>query len=181
MAPFKPALMAAIIALGLAACTDNARTRETAPGATEQAPSQASRSEGAAPPAIDDGQAEAEARAFINSLFEGYATDNPVNPFDQPHRIFEPKLAAAIKAAMAEYDRTDQMPAIAGADPICACQDWGNFSHTINAVTINGDRATAKLTVSSFGTRSAREVDLLMTPDGWRVYDLDGTFRKDAM
>jgi hypothetical protein len=183
----KPVMMAALIVLGLAACSDTSSAGEQAeaqgsrPEAGAEPVRLASAAEAAATSNGDRAKDEVEARAFIDRLFTGYATDEPFDLFGEPRKVFEPQLAAAVEAAMAEFDRTGEMPDIAGADPICACQDWGDFSHTINILTINGDRAIAKLTVSNFGARSARTVELLKTAEGWRVYDLDGTFRKDAM
>lgn len=187
MQPGKPVMMAALIVLGLGACTETSSAGEQAEaqGSLPEAGTEPVRLDSAAEAAAgsnaDRAKDEAEARAFIDRLFASYTTDEPIDLFGEPRQVFEPKLAAAIATAMAEFDRTGEMPDLAGADPICACQDWGDFSHTINMVAINGDRATAKLTVSNFGTRSARMVELLKTPDGWRVYDLDGTFRHDAM
>ncbi len=187
--PFKALSMAALIALGLAACSDAGSGEAAARGAGDTIAAggdmtpaaMIDQANGGNASAADRAKVEADARTFIDRLFNGYASGDPINAFEEPREIFEPQLAAAIEGAMDEFERTEEMPDLAGADPICGCQDWGEFSHTINALTIEGDRAAAQLTVRNFGEQAARTIELIKTPGGWRVYDLDGTFRQLAL
>jgi hypothetical protein len=122
---------------------------------------------------------EKDIRAFIDSLFAPYAEDQPLDPFGNPRPIFEPQLAAALDTIGAREEETGEI--FWGADPICDCQDFGDFSHTITSIAIASDRATVKLSVSNFGETAARTIILAKTPAGWRVHDLGNDFRAEAL
>jgi hypothetical protein len=124
---------------------------------------------------------EKSARAFIDMLYGSYTRDAPLDIFGKPDGVFDPQIAAKIKALMKHDEETGDMSDVFGADPICGCQDWGNFSHTIDALTVDGDRAMAKLTVRNFGETTARTITLTRTAAGWRVYDLGDGFRASVL
>jgi hypothetical protein len=125
--------------------------------------------------------AKAEASAFIDMLYQGYARNEPLDLFGEPRKVFEPVLASAVAKTVARELESGDMPDLLSADPICGCQDWSEFSHRIDTLTVTDDRATAKLTVRNFGESAQRTIDLLKTPAGWRIYDIDGDFRAAAM
>ena len=63
------------------------------------------------------------------------------------------------------------------ADPVCGCQDYGDFKYTINSLTVDGTRAVAKVATSNFGSPDTRTLELAKTAQGWRIYNIDGGFR----
>ena len=129
----------------------------------------------------DAKSAEAEVRAYIDTLLGAYNSGNPVNYMGDPATAFEPELAAKLGALNAEGAATGSIPDALGADAICGCQDWDTVKHTIQSVTITGDRATVAATVTIFGETANRTFELLKTEAGWRVYDLDDGFRANVM
>ena len=127
----------------------------------------------------DNGEAaqQAEIKAFIDSIFAGYTPDGYGVDLNSPADYFDPELAAAIKAEQVSAAAADDIPMGLDADPFCNCQDWGEFSHTIDSITVNGSNATAKVTISNMGAKEARTISLIKAEAGWRVSDLDGGFR----
>ena len=125
----------------------------------------------------DKDASEKEVRGFVDQLYNAYNSGNPISYLNEPEIAFEPELASGLTALADEAEASGDLPPALGADPICGCQDWDNLSHEVESITIDGDRAVARLTVSNFGEPSARVLDLVKTPAGWRIYDIDGEFR----
>ncbi|MCX9147239.1 hypothetical protein [Erythrobacter sp. WG] len=145
-----------------------------APGDTAEAVA-AETPPAATSPATGD---EAAARAFVDTLFAAYANDGEPNLFLAPNESFEPELAAAITALNERTEKTGMIEASQDADPICACQDYGEVSHAIDSITFDGNRAKAVVTFTNFGTSQKRTLDLIAVPGGWRIFDIDGSYRK---
>jgi len=166
-------LTSALAGCGAAGEADRSGT----PAETPASPA-ASASVEASAPAPDTGEAEtAAARAFVDGLFAAYANDTPLDPLGEPQPVFEPELAAALTALGKEAAANGEIPDALGADPLCDCQDYGEFSHRITALTVTGTRAEAEVAISNFGAKSVRRLIMLRTPAGWRVFDIDGRFR----
>jgi hypothetical protein len=121
------------------------------------------------------------ARAFVDRLFAVYVTNEVPYIFGEPGAFFDPELARAIATLGARMEESGDMPGSFGADPVCDCQDYGDVSYRIDALGIDGLRATATVSFTNFGQTEKRRVDLLKTPEGWRVFDLGGTFRSSVM
>jgi hypothetical protein len=121
------------------------------------------------------------ARVFVDQLFAPYAADALPDLFDKPELTFEPELAAAITTLAARMEQDGDMPDSFGADPLCNCQDYGDVSYRIGAIGQINERATVMVSFSNFGQVERRRVELLRTPAGWRVFDIDGTFRSNVM
>lgn len=124
---------------------------------------------------------EPAARAFIDTLFAAYANDGEPNLFSEPDKTFEPELAAAIAQLGKRTETNGTIEASQEADPICACQDYGEVSHSIDTLQVDGTKAKAVVTFSNFGKAEKRTVDLVSTPVGWRIQDIDGTYRAAVM
>lgn len=121
---------------------------------------------------------EPAARAFIDTLFAAYAKDEEPNLFAKPTESFEPELAAAITKLDERTQTTGTIGASQDADPICNCQDYGEVSHSIDSVVIDGTKAKAVVTFTNFGKAEKRTIDLVTTAEGWRIFDIDGSYRK---
>jgi hypothetical protein len=135
-------------------------------------------------PAMPPGNATAdvvEARLFVDRLFAVYTKNGLPDIFENPGLTFDPELAQAISTLGAGMEESGELPGSFGADPVCNCQDYGDVSYRIDGVGIMGHRATATVSFSNFGQVDNRRIDLVRTPAGWRVFDLDGTFRSAVM
>lgn len=117
------------------------------------------------------GPTEAGARAFLTAIYGHYRKGSLGVPIDHPARWFEPRLAAAIAADIAESNRTGDIGKT-DADFFCDCQDFDAISAAIGPVTIAGDRATTDVTIDNGGPLTFHYT-LLWTQRGWRVFDID--------
>jgi hypothetical protein len=164
------AIVAAASALTLTACGGGAKS-----GAEAAAAASPETTASAAPAPTAD---EPAARAFVDTLFAAYAKDGEPNVFAMPAETFEPELAAAIAKLGERTEKTGTIGASQDADPICACQDYGDVSHSIDSVAIDGTKAKAVVSFTNFGTTEKRTIDLVAAPGGWRIFDIDGSYRK---
>lgn len=161
---------ASALAMALAGCGGAAKSGTEAAAA----PSPETTASAAPATAAD----EPAARAFVDTLFAAYAKDGEPNLFAKPAETFEPELAAAIAKLGERTEKTGTIGASQEADPICACQDYGDVSHSIDSVVIDGTKAKAVVSFTNFGTSEKRTIDLVSTPGGWRIFDIDGSYRK---
>jgi hypothetical protein len=164
------ASLVAASALALAGCGGGAKSGTEAAASPSPAPM------ATASTAVDTD--EPAARAFVDTLFAAYAKDGEPNLFAKPAETFEPELAAAIAKLDERTEKTGTIGASQEADPICACQDYGDVSHSIDSVAIDGTKAKAVVTFTNFGKSEKRTLDLVATPAGWRIFDIDTTYRK---
>jgi hypothetical protein len=114
---------------------------------------------------------EASARAFLQMIYGHYRRGGTGVPLKRPERWFEPRLAAAIRADIAESNRTGDIGKL-DADLFCNCQDWGELAATIGAVAIAGNKADATVSFVNGETVSLRYT-LVWTRSGWRVFDIE--------
>lgn len=124
---------------------------------------------------------EPGARAFVDKLFAAYANDGEPDLFTKPDQTFEPELAAALAKLAERTEKNGTIEASQEADPICACQDYGDVSHSIDTLTVDGAKAKAVVTFTNFGKAEKRTIDLVSTPEGWRIQDIDGDYRAAVM
>ncbi|MEM6477233.1 MAG: hypothetical protein AAF687_13830 [Pseudomonadota bacterium] len=189
MKPIYAITVLASLGIALAACDETAQvgevegrlSTERAEDADTETSKEAKDAEAEASDKAskDDAAAaeKAEVRAFIDSIFAGYTPEGYGVDINSPAEYFDPELAAAIKAEQVSAEAAGDVPMGLDADPFCNCQDWDEFSHTIDAVTLDGDKASAKVTINNFGAKETRAISLTKTATGWRVSDLDGGFR----
>lgn len=133
------------------------------------------------PPPLRYTEGVETARLFVDQLFAVYTTEDVPDLFGKPELTFEPELAAAIATLSARMEQDGYMPGSFGADPLCNCQDYGDVGYRIDSVGQINERATVMVAFSNFGQVERRRVELLRTPAGWRVFDIDGTFRSNVM
>jgi hypothetical protein len=164
----------AIIAATGSACARSGSANNSAAANTTTAPSATANS--AAPAAAGTAQtagAEAEVRAFLDGVYAPYAAENGTGPDLGP--LLEPQLAEA-------YAKMDEG---IDADPLIDAQDWTPFKPTYEEVMVKGDRAIATVTFSNGGTVTKIAHQLMRTPDGWRIYDVQnasgGSLRERVM
>lgn len=173
----------AILGIGLASCSETADEEEVT-ALTKSASLEAKEAVAklSGPSSDAEGEAkQAEIRAFVDSIYDTYARDGMGVDINRPELLFEPELASAIAKVQDAAAAMQEVPDGLGADPFCECQDFGEFSHNIEFVTVTGNQGTAKVIMSNFGEQTTRMVQVENTPDGWRVYDLDNAFREQFL
>jgi hypothetical protein len=131
------------------------------------------------PMVSEAGANAASARVFLQSIYQYYRKGGTGVPMKRPELWFEPSLAKAIRADIAESNRTGDVGKL-DADLFCDCQDFEDLKAVIGPVTVTGKRATATVTGDIGGARTYRYT-LVATPAGWRVWDIgwdEGTVRE---
>jgi hypothetical protein len=132
-----------------------------------------------APVVAPAGPTEASARAFLQSIYGFYRKGGSGAPLKRPERWFEPRLAAAIRADIAQTDRTGDLGKL-DADLFCDCQDFDDIKATIGRVSIAAGKATTAVLVDNGGPVTLTYT-LAWTRAGWRVFDIayeHGTLRE---
>ncbi len=102
----------------------------------------------------------AGARRLIDSIYAPYVRDE-IN--SDPSRTFTPELAAAIRSAGENA---------MNADPFCDCQDFGEFSYTIQSVGRTAEGANVRVSISSFGESRIIPIRLAHRRGTWMVADV---------
>lgn len=167
----------ALLLFGLAACEQETAVSEPVPQPTAAAPS-VKPAPATAKPAARAVEAERAVRSFVDALFAGYEDDGALADFfGDPAATFEPEMAQRMATLYAQSADSGMYHDAFEADPVCACQDFGKFSHTIRTVDVSGDRAKVTLSTANFGETQIRTLQLVETPAGWRIYDIDGRYR----
>ena len=110
--------------------------------------------------AAQNGQGEAEVRAFLDQIYAPYGTAGGEGAdYD---RFLDPQLAAAISATEGGVE----------ADPFIDAQDWTPFKPAYEKIQVQGDRAIATATFTNGDAATRVDYQLMRTPNGWRVYDI---------
>lgn len=114
-----------------------------------------------ADPAIAAADAAADAdlesaRTFVESVYQRYIDGNGIAAFSD---VIAPDLLALMGN---DY----------GADPLCACQDFGDFSYAIERMEALDDDVMAEVRFSNFGSSQAVTLRLSRIDDEWRVADI---------
>jgi len=116
------------------------------------------------------GPTEASARVFLQTIYGYYRKGGTGAPLKRPERWFEPRLAAAVRADIAETDRTGDIGKL-DADVFCDCQDFEDIKAAIGPVRIAGSKATVAVVVDNGGPITLN-FTLAWTRAGWRVFDI---------
>ena len=111
----------------------------------------------------------AGAETFVRALYARYDAD--------PMSVGEMENVRWSARAQALWDANAEAAGgevgYLGADPICACQDWGDLSITSVDVTPTGDaRADAAVVFSNFGETTRQTLKLVNEGGEWRVDDI---------
>lgn len=168
---------AALLLFGLAGCGQTPAEDGPAPQPSEEVAS-AKSGPAAEKPEANKADAEQAVRSFVDGLFAGYEGKGDLNNyFDDPGATFEPEMAARMAKLYADASDTGMYHDTFEADPVCACQDFDKFSHTIGTVEVTGDRAKVTLSTANFGETQSRTLQLVETAAGWRIYDIDASYR----
>lgn len=111
-------------------------------------------------------------QTFLEGIYRPYlAQDFKGQSYAQVDRFFAPDLARAINLDMREAARRKEVPALDG-DPFIDAQDWDISKLSISA-TIDGTKATALVGFENLGKPVRLTVDLIQTPVGWRIADIN--------
>lgn len=127
----------------------------------------------AATPAVAQEGSEG-AEAFVRVVFETYADDD-----DARWPLADAQLDLVWSRRMASLIRRDRdlsegdLPYL-DADPLCQCQDWGEFRvESVRILNPPGPGRRAVVTFTNFGERETTVLDLAGNPnEGWRIDDV---------
>lgn len=117
---------------------------------------------------------EADVRAVIDAGYRFYYRQLGELSDDPDGFVYSPELARLIALAQ---EKVEIFPE---ADPFCKCQDFDErkFRHQIANITMNGNRATARVYVAAMGGPLVGDpvvIELVRVPSGaWAVDDVDG-------
>lgn len=117
--------------------------------------------------------AESDPRKFLEAVYGHYGAEGEAIDFAGADRD------SVFSKALSELIRTDQEQAAGevGAldfDPICMCQDFKISALRVKIARASGDDAKASVSFKNFDQAQKIEIDLVKTPDGWRIDDLHG-------
>jgi hypothetical protein len=119
-----------------------------------------------------DAAAQATPQAFLEEIYKPYlAHDFKGQSYTQVNRFFAPDLARAIERDVREAQRRMEVPALDG-DPFIDAQDWDITKLSISA-KVEGTKATAFVGFENLGKPVRLTVDLIQTPVGWRIADIE--------
>ena len=143
-----------------ASCSPAETEREgnAAPTANAAVPAAAANAASPARTAPDD---LAGARALIERIYGAYQGDGP-----DVEAVMTPELRAAI----ARQSGTDGGGL--GHDPFCACQDFGNFTYSIQSLEPAEGGAVARVAISNFGEPGIVSLRLARRGSEWLVADV---------
>lgn len=127
------------------------------------------------PPATNADGLDASVRAFVTSVYSLYDNDGE-GWRERQESVFAPELAAALR----EHSRLEgaRGEAWLDYDPLCQCQDPVGLRETIRSINRQSDtRATVAIdlllpTGPGSSNRESVQLQLLMTPNGWRIEDV---------
>ena len=157
----------------LVGCKEETSPAQPSPAPT-QAPAAVETATEKAAPTDPHAEAKEKIRRFVERLYDT-KTGNDYN--SNPGGTFEPELAQALQTQRRTGMETGIWSDAFGYDPFCNCQDSVDLNHAISAIEVSGDRAKVTFTLTNFGQTEARSMQLIDTPAGWRVYDIDGKYR----
>ena len=119
-----------------------------------------------------DAGAQTTPQAFLESIYQPYLSmDFKGQSYTHVDRFFAPDLARAIDHDMREAARLREVPTLDG-DPFLDAQDWEISKLSISA-KVDGAKATALVGFENLGKPVHLSVDLIQTPVGWRIADIN--------
>ena len=110
------------------------------------------------------------AAQFVEGIYQRYLKHGkgvPLNTEADLKRVFAPGLVKLIVDDRAKAEKAGDVPAL-DFDPFVNGQDWNVKSYK---VAIEGAQAKVKL-LEPKGAATEVTLDLVETPDGWRVADI---------
>lgn len=118
------------------------------------------------------------ADAFLQGIYAHYYGDVGTTGkgifLDKPsdiHRYFADDLAHLMIADDAVAEKHGDVPQLDG-DPFVDAQDWDIKDIAIHIDSETGDRAKATVTFQNFKKPDTVHLDLVHTPEGWRISDI---------
>lgn len=110
-------------------------------------------------------------QSFLQSLYAPYEERGfKGQPYWEPTRFFASDLAAAIDKDL-KLSRQYRQPPTLNGDPFVDAQEWQISDLTI-VITPKDDTATADVSFKNLGKAKALTVNLIRTPQGWRISDI---------
>jgi hypothetical protein len=118
---------------------------------------------------------QASAKAFVDSIYNAYLAKNSkgtsLDSDAQVRRYFASPLADAMLKDFAAARKANEVPMLDG-DPFIDAQDW-EISNLRTAVKTSGaSTAVATANIAMFGKPRTITLDLVRTPDGWRISEI---------
>lgn len=111
------------------------------------------------------------AEAFLRELYAPYlAGANRGQDYWDLERYFTPDLARLMDAEARDAQRRNEVPRLNG-DPFVDAQEWDVRNFSVSVKT-HGSSATAIVTFDNYGKARRLTLDLVLTPVGWRISDI---------
>lgn len=113
------------------------------------------------------------ASEFLKSIYELYLKSGfKGQNYTDGGRFFVEDLARAIDRDGRLARQRNEAPTLDG-DPFVDAQDW-QIANLDVRVSGTGDKATGVVSFSNFGKSKRVAIDLVKTPQGWRIRDIAG-------
>lgn len=111
------------------------------------------------------------AEAFLRDLYAPYlAGANRGRDYWDLERYFTPDLARLMDAEARDAQSRNEVPRLNG-DPFVDAQEWDITNFAVSVKT-EGPSATATVTFDNYGKAKRITLDLVLTPAGWRISDI---------
>lgn len=111
------------------------------------------------------------AEAFLRDLYAPYlAGANQGRNYWDLERWFAPDLACLMDAEARDAQSRNEVPRLNG-DPFVDSQEWDVKNLGVSVKT-EGSSATAIVTFDNYGKAKRMTLDLVLTPAGWRISDI---------
>ncbi|MFI4998587.1 MAG: hypothetical protein ACHQK9_01805 [Reyranellales bacterium] len=116
---------------------------------------------------------KASPQAFLEEIYQPYLQKGfKGQPYWEATRFFEPELARAMDQNRQDARQRGKPPVLNG-DPFVNAQDW-QISGLVVAALPAGTGATGNVIFSNQGEPQHLTIDLVQTPDGWRIAEIRG-------
>ena len=115
------------------------------------------------------------ALSFLASIYDAYGLGKNGIPLDDEaalRRWFSPSLADLIQADRAAAAQVDDVPMLDG-DPFIDAQDGDITDISLKVDDVGGGKAVGHVSFRNSGDPRSIVLELLQTPAGWRVDEID--------
>jgi len=113
----------------------------------------------------------ADAKTFVHGLYARYGINGKGVDITGKGKsaIF---AAPLLRLILKDQEQAQGEVGALGFDPICGCQDFDIRAVKVELRNADAKRASAVVAFRNFGKPQTMRLDLVKTPDGWRISDI---------